>query len=66
MPGPEALYEPGKKDGQTRIIKENNNAVVYNWSSAESQWVKLGDVMGSANNVASETGKTFFNGKVIT
>ena len=44
LPGPEALEVPGEKDGQTLMIKQQGVVEVYQWSLADSQWVKLGQV----------------------
>lgn len=49
MPGPEALYEPGKSDGQIVMINENNKPICYKWLSNECKWDKIGDVLSAAN-----------------
>ena len=35
MPGPEALNMPGRRDGQTKMIKDGNTISVHNWSELE-------------------------------
>lgn len=60
LPGREALLEPGRADGQTKMIREGAKVTCYSWSQVNSSWTKVGDVTGSK---ASE-GKTLFGGKV--
>lgn len=60
MPGREALYEPGRSDGQTKMVREGSGVTCYSWSAAEGEWTKIGDVMGAQ----AAPGKTLFNGKV--
>lgn len=59
LPGREALLEPGRTDGQTKMIREGSKVTCYSWSQATSSWTKVGDVTGSK---ASE-GKTLYGGK---
>lgn len=35
MPGPEALNYPGKRDGQTKMIRDGNLVTVYSWSAGK-------------------------------
>ncbi|CAB1351713.1 unnamed protein product [Coregonus sp. 'balchen'] len=44
LPGREHLDEPGNRDGQTRLIKEGQKVEAYQWSVADSRWMKIGDV----------------------
>ncbi|XP_075970869.1 phospholipase A2 activator protein [Anticarsia gemmatalis] len=60
LPGPEVLLEPGKSDGQTKLVRRGTNVKCYSWSAAENTWNEIGDVMGA--NPASE-GKTMYQGK---
>ncbi|XP_049866339.1 phospholipase A-2-activating protein [Pectinophora gossypiella] len=60
LPGPEALLEPGKTDGQTKLVRRGTNVKCYSWSMAENTWNEIGDVMGA--NPPSE-GKTMYQGK---
>jgi len=55
-----SLSADGTKDGQTVMVKHDGKVEAYQWSTAESQWVKIGDVVG-ANKTAE--GKTTYNGK---
>ncbi|PSN46406.1 Phospholipase A-2-activating protein [Blattella germanica] len=63
LPGKEALYEPGRTDGQTKLIREGTKVFCYNWSSASNEWVKVGDVMGASGGTQSTSGKQLFKGK---
>lgn len=60
LPGPEVLLEPGKSDGQTKLVRRGAAVKCYSWSVAENTWNEIGDVMGA--NPASE-GKTMYQGK---
>ncbi|CAB3243021.1 unnamed protein product [Arctia plantaginis] len=60
LPGPEVLLEPGKTDGQTKLVRRGTNVKCYSWSAAESTWNEIGDVMGA--NPPGE-GKTMYQGK---
>ena len=46
LPGPEVLNRPGKRDGQTIMVRDGNNISAHSWSQAESSWKKVGDVVG--------------------
>ncbi|KAJ9583075.1 hypothetical protein L9F63_022581 [Diploptera punctata] len=63
LPGKEALYEPGRKDGQTKIIKDGTKVFCYSWSSAGNEWVKVGDVLGASGGTQGTSGKQLYNGK---
>lgn len=41
LPGLEVLQESGKKEGQTKIVREGGAAVAYSWSSKEYKWQKV-------------------------
>ncbi|KAL3869595.1 hypothetical protein ACJMK2_042263 [Sinanodonta woodiana] len=62
LPGPEALLNPGLKDGQTKMVRTDKGKVeLYHWDAGESQWKKIGDVVGSG--AAQKTpGKTLYEG----
>eukprot|EP00850_Spirogloea_muscicola_P015931 SM000126S26307 [mRNA] locus=s126:117967:124577:+ [translate_table: standard] len=45
LPGPEALKEPGKKDGQIKIFREGGSGVAFSWNAKEYQWDKIGEVV---------------------
>ncbi|XP_066245153.1 phospholipase A-2-activating protein [Euwallacea similis] len=63
LPGTEALYDPGKKSGQMKMIRESGKVVAYTWISDgdNSHWEKVGDVMGGTDK--EDSGKTVFEGK---
>merc|ERR1719309_651693 len=58
LPGIESLFEPGNRDGQTRMVRDGVKVVLYNWSAASGEWVKVGDVMGSKDDEAPASGAT--------
>ena len=64
MPGPEALNMPGRRDGQTKMIKDGNTISVHSWNEAEAQWKKVGDVVGQPKSKDS-SGKGKDGGKVM-
>lgn len=48
LPGIEALQIPGKKDGQSIVVNNNNEAEVYTWDGDDKRWVKIGVAVGSS------------------
>ncbi|NXD81565.1 PLAP protein, partial [Halcyon senegalensis] len=63
LPGREHLKDPGTKDGQTRLIKDNEKVEAYQWSVSEGRWIKIGDVVGSSGATQQTSGKVLFEGK---
>lgn len=63
LPGIEALTVPGRSEGQIMVIREESGVVCYQWSTCESRWVKVGDVVGSAEHSASGSNRILFEGK---
>ena len=61
LPGPESLLEPGRREGQTKLVRQGASVMCYSWSSSASQWSKVGDVMGAAGG--TEATKTLHQGK---
>lgn len=47
LPGVEALTKPGKSEGQIMVINDDGRSVCYQWSSQDTRWIKVGDVVGS-------------------
>ena len=41
LPGPEALYEPGRRDGQQLMVRQGTTVSVHSWNMAEQRWVLL-------------------------
>lgn len=65
LPGKEVLYEPGRSDGQTKLVRDGTLVQCYSWSAAEGKWNKIGDVMGAAGGTQETSGKVLYEGKVI-
>ncbi|CAG9765638.1 unnamed protein product [Ceutorhynchus assimilis] len=63
LPGREALYDPGKRAGQMKMVREEGKVVAYTWvlDGDNSHWEKVGDVMGGTDK--DSTGKTMYEGK---
>jgi phospholipase A-2-activating protein len=64
LPGVGALLEPGRNDGQTKLIRDGTNVYCYGWSAANNEWVKVGDVLGASGGTQETSGKQLYNGKV--
>ena len=69
LPTEEALKKSGVREGQTTLINKGGGRVeAYQWSVLDQRWMKIGDVVGSADSAAqgqaSATGeKIMFEGK---
>uniref|UniRef100_A0A8D9BFC4 Phospholipase A-2-activating protein n=2 Tax=Cacopsylla melanoneura TaxID=428564 RepID=A0A8D9BFC4_9HEMI len=63
LPGREVLYEPGKSDGQVKMVRDGAMVVAYSWSESGKEWTKLGDVMGSAGGTQENSGTVLYEGK---
>lgn len=37
----------GKSEGQIMVINDNGRSVCYQWSSHDTRWIEVGDVVGS-------------------
>ncbi|XP_011499197.1 PREDICTED: phospholipase A-2-activating protein isoform X2 [Ceratosolen solmsi marchali] len=59
LPDSSSLHQPGKKDGEIKLVKEDTNVKAYSWSQKELKWNLVGDVMGGNS---SNSGKQLFNG----
>ncbi|KAF5097670.1 hypothetical protein DV451_003717 [Geotrichum candidum] len=54
LSGPEGLEVNGKKEGEIKMIRaENNTVIAYQWS--EGTWVKIGEVIGQGNSSSKKT-----------
>lgn len=64
LPGKEALYDPGNKAGQMKMIRENNTVMAYTWveDGDQSHWEKVGEVLGGSDK--DEQGRTQYEGQV--
>lgn len=60
------LYEPGKSDGQTKLVREGTEVICYSWSMAEGTWTRVGPVVGATGGTQATSGKTLHEGKVCT
>ncbi|XP_071952361.1 phospholipase A-2-activating protein-like [Antedon mediterranea] len=63
LPGKEDLINPGKKDGQTKLVKVGDNVEAYSWSQSECKWTKIGDVVGSNDGKQTAGQKVMYEGK---
>jgi len=63
LPGPEALFEPGARDGQQKMVREGDKVSVHSWSMSGQKWEKIGDVMGAAGGSQATSGKKLYKGK---
>lgn len=63
LPGKEVLFAPGKRDGQTVMVREGEKINCYSWSSGSQQWTAVGEVVGGAGGSASTSGKVLHEGK---
>lgn len=61
LPDPSALQQPGQKDGQIKIVKEDGTAKAYSWSASEQKWIQIGNVISVAGN-SSKGAKQLYNG----
>ncbi|KAM3182060.1 hypothetical protein ACTXT7_013169 [Hymenolepis weldensis] len=61
--GVEALAIPGVSEGEVTVIRENGALMCYQWSKSASQWLKVGNVVGSADHTATGANRTLFEGK---
>ncbi len=64
LPGPNALLAPGKRDGQTKMVKDGDVISVHSWSEAEQKWTKIGDVVGQPDGSDGPAGSAPDGGKV--
>lgn len=62
LPGKEALFDPGKRAGQMKMIREPTGVVAYSWveDGTDSHWEKVGDVLGGTEDSKD---KTTYQGK---
>ncbi|XP_074923567.1 LOW QUALITY PROTEIN: phospholipase A-2-activating protein [Chelonoidis abingdonii] len=63
LPGREHLKEPGTREGQTRLIRDNGKVEAYQWSVSEGRWIKIGEVVGSSGATQQTSGRVLFEGK---
>ncbi|CAH1243636.1 PLAA [Branchiostoma lanceolatum] len=65
LPGKEDLENPGTKEGQTKLVRSGMTVEAYQWSVAQQEWTKIGDVVGSDEGAGgTATGeKVWYEGK---
>lgn len=64
LPGSDALLAPGTRDGQTKLVKEGKGVFCYQWSTVSDEWIKIGEVTGSAEGGSKDPSqKTTYEGK---
>lgn len=51
----ESLSQPGKKDGDVKMVQNGSVIEAYQWSAAQASWVKVGEV----TNVRKDAKKIF-------
>eukprot|EP00899_Mesostigma_viride_P019018 jgi/Mesvir1/27117/Mv20795-RA.2 len=64
LPGPEALQHPGRREGETKIIRQGGTAVVFQWSAAEGHWDEVGEVVDNPGD-SSDGGGASGGSKMI-
>jgi phospholipase A-2-activating protein len=62
LPGVEALTIPGRRDGQTLMVNNDNEIEVYQWDLSQSKWIKIGVAVGSSD-AAGKREKVSYLGK---
>ncbi|KAA8900569.1 WD40-repeat-containing domain protein, partial [Sphaerosporella brunnea] len=50
LPGPEALVNSGKKDGQVIMVRNGESVEAYMWSAATSSWTNVGQVVDAVGS----------------
>ncbi|KAG8766257.1 hypothetical protein FRC15_006501, partial [Serendipita sp. 397] len=59
LPGLEALSNPGKKEGQVIMVRNNNLVEAHQWDSSSQSWQKIGEVVDAVGSGR----KQLFDGK---
>ncbi|KAF0312844.1 Phospholipase A-2-activating protein [Amphibalanus amphitrite] len=63
LPGKEVLLAPGRRDGQTVMVRDGTNVTCHSWSASEQLWKKVGDVVGASGGSTETSGKVLHDGK---
>lgn len=50
LPAPDALLQPGRKEGEVRMVRNGELVEAHQWSSAANQWEKIGEVVGGVGS----------------
>ncbi|KIJ44268.1 hypothetical protein M422DRAFT_80733, partial [Sphaerobolus stellatus SS14] len=48
--GPEALNQPGTKEGQVLLVRTGQSVDAYQWDSSSGQWLKAGQVVDAVGS----------------
>ena len=64
LPGPDSLLKPGKKDGDTKMVREGTQVACYSWSEGDKKWSKVGEVVGASGATQNTSGRVLHEGKV--
>eukprot|EP01023_Acetabularia_acetabulum_P006331 TRINITY_DN12645_c0_g1_i7.p1 TRINITY_DN12645_c0_g1~~TRINITY_DN12645_c0_g1_i7.p1 ORF type:complete len:643 (+),score=127.84 TRINITY_DN12645_c0_g1_i7:2-1930(+) len=56
------IQQPGTKDGETKVVRENGELVAYNWSGSGQEWQKIGVVVSRPEDTVSAPRK-WHNGR---
>lgn len=64
LPEPQVLLAPGKRDGQTKMVKDGDKVSVHSWDASKAQWIKIGDVVGAAGATHDPTERVVYEGVV--
>ena len=48
--GVEALSMPGNQEGEVKMVKNGGIVEAYQWSNAQVQWIKIGEVVHAVGN----------------
>ncbi|KAL3142952.1 hypothetical protein ABBQ38_003237 [Trebouxia sp. C0009 RCD-2024] len=57
------LLQSGKKDGETKIVKEGGAGVAYSWDASRGEWEKIGTVVGGPSEDTVAAGNQFHEGQ---
>lgn len=59
LPGADALQQPGKKEGEVKMVRVGTMVEAHQWSMQSSSWTKIGEVVDA---IGSDR-KQLFDGK---
>lgn len=64
LPDKNGLNVPGNKEGETKLIKDGQSILAYQWNASKYEWVKIGDVVGAANANNDPSQKKEYEGQL--
>lgn len=64
LPNKDCLNLPGKKEGETKLVKDGQSIFAYQWSASKFEWIKVGDVVGTANTKNDPSQKQEYEGQL--